>query len=186
MLFLHVCCANCLLNYLESLKKNNFDNGQEIILYFDNNNIHPKTEYQARLQALQLVCKNHQLVKNFKTKLFIANYQPQKYFQAIKVLDAKLWTEKRCELCWQMRLAQTLLEAKKNKSRLFSTTLLVSLYQNVEKITQIGNNIANKTNINFFKPKTIITNYKASGFYKQNYCGCCFSLTEKATKKFLS
>jgi predicted adenine nucleotide alpha hydrolase (AANH) superfamily ATPase len=187
MLFLHVCCADCLLNYLESLRQLDFDKNEEIILYFYNNNIHPKLEYQARLKGVKWVCENNDLVKSFKTKLMIANYQPQKYFKGLKNLDKNLlWTENRCNLCWQMRLKQTFEQAQESKAQTFSTTLLVSLYQNVEKITQIGRDLSKNSKVAFLKPEKIITDYQATGFYKQNYCGCCFSLASKAIEKFLS
>ncbi len=186
MLFLHVCCAGCLLNYLASLKKENFS--ERLILYFGNNNIHPKLEYQARLKAVQQVMEKFSLIYEFKSKLIIDNYRPQDYFDYIKKRLPKdqIWDERRCQLCWQMRLTNTYQFALVNQADRFSTTLLVSRFQSKDQIIKIGQELEKKNSqkIKFFFPEKIISDQKFVGFYQQNYCGCCFSLTSKAIGKF--
>lgn len=65
-----------------------------------------------------------------------------------------------------------------------TTTLLSSHYQNKEIIEKIGKDLEKEYKIKFLIPKEINKELKTSGFYKQNYCGCCYSLVENWENKF--
>jgi len=53
-LLMHICCANCALYPLKTLK----DRGIEVQGLWYNPNIHPFTEYSARLNALRELQKS--------------------------------------------------------------------------------------------------------------------------------
>jgi len=38
--------------------------------------------------------------------------------------------------------------------------------------------------LKFYIPPQICSHLKTKGFYKQNYCGCCYSLVERLEEKF--
>lgn len=119
----------------------------------------------------------------------------------------------RCQNCWSLRLGQTLdfavnfnqaiLENSPQPTRPspqipptslsstptpfthISTTLLVSQYQNHHDLQAIGSHLTQKSKLSFFAPDTSLAiSYKTGGFYKQNYCGCLYSLTEKTATKY--
>jgi len=163
---IHTCCADCLLKLVNSLE------GDEVVAYFYNPNIHPRSEYLARLKAIQKITEEN------KIKLVVPDWSPKEYFEVIKDKN------NRCDKCWNLRLNKTFEYAKKNNFEAVSTTLLSSHYQNKETIKKIGKELEKEYKIKFLVPKKIDKELKTSGFYKQNYCGCAYSLTEDWEKKF--
>lgn len=84
---------------------------------------------------------------------------------------------KRCKkYCYQVRLEQTAKFAKENGYDAFTTTLLVSPYQNHEAIIEIANKLAEKYGIEFvyrdFRVGFCEGQNKARelGLYMQKYC----------------
>ena len=143
-LLIHACCADCLIKMIESLKlEKKFD---EIEIYYYNPNIHPRSEYQSRLKAMQLMFKDF--------KLIIPDWRPNDYFKVIKEKN------KRCFDCWNLRLEKTAKFAKENGFNQFTSTLLTSEYQNSEKIQSIGGKIAKKYEIKFLVPKNVCKKLK--------------------------
>jgi len=170
-LLIHACCADCLLKMLQSLKKE--EEIGAVTVYYYNPNIHPRSEYQSRLKAMQLITGD--------LKMIVSDWKPVDYFGVIKNKE----TGKRCIRCWNLRLKETVKFAKKNGFEAFSSTLLTSEYQNSKKILKIGKEIEKKYNIKFIIPKNICKKLKTNGFYKQVFCGCCYSLTERFENKFI-
>ena len=90
----------------------------------------------------------------------------------------------RCIKCWRLRLERTAIEAKRKGYAGFSSTLLSSKYQNREEIRQIGKELENKYEIEWYEPEKINRDLKTSGFYKQFFCGCIYSLEERYKEKY--
>ena len=71
----------------------------------------------------------------------------------------------------------------------FSTTLLISLYQNHDAIKQIGEELAQKYNLKFlyrdFRPgfREGQAEARELGLYMQKYCGCVFSEEDRYSKQ---
>ncbi len=182
-ILIHTCCADCLLKMVDSLK----DESVEIVGYFYNPNIHPRSEYLTRLKAAQKICEEN------KIKLVVPDWSPKEWFgvQNPSVLRTapldkgeQLKNKTRCEKCWKLRLGKTFEYAKNKGFEAVSSTLVTSHYQNKEKIIEIGKGFEKEIGIKFFVPKKVSSELKTSGFYKQNYCGCCYSLVEAWSEKF--
>jgi len=173
---IHTCCADCLLNALTNLKSRGVINQKtKIVSLFYNPNIHPRSEFYERLNAVKKIFP--QLKEKWDIKLVIPDYSPKEYMRQILKKEKK----NRCELCWELRLEYTFRYAKENDFKNLTTTLLTSHYQDRENIENIANLINKKYKRNFILLNNS-SNKVHSGFYKQNYCGCCFSLTEKMVK----
>ena len=90
----------------------------------------------------------------------------------------------RCVYCYERRLAVTADYAQQHGFQAFTTTLLVSPYQNQEAIVLIAQREARRTGVTFlatdFRPgfRTGQALAKADGLYRQRYCGCLHSLDE--------
>jgi predicted adenine nucleotide alpha hydrolase (AANH) superfamily ATPase len=168
---LHACCADCTLKFIESIKTDK--SVAELVLYYYNPNIHPRSEYQSRLKAIK------QIAEENKIKLIIPDWRPSEYFE--RVTDKN--KPSRCINCWNLRLNQTAKYAKENGFEMFASTLVTSQYQDNKKINEIALSMAIKYGVEFYIPKLICTELKTSGFYKQSFCGCCYSLTERMTEK---
>ena len=87
----------------------------------------------------------------------------------------------RCGFCYRFRLEETARQAAEKGYDAFSTTLLISPYQNHELLKEVGTEMADKYHISFayrdFRPHFKEGQEKAAqlGLYRQKYCGCVFS-----------
>ena len=88
-----------------------------------------------------------------------------------------------------MRLFETAKYAKENGFDAFTTTLLISPYQDHDLMCMIAKAAGKKYDIEFlyrdFRPYFNEGQEKAIALnlYKQNYCGCIFSEEERFSKK---
>jgi hypothetical protein len=168
-ILLHICCGPCLIYPFRRLKEQGF----KISGFYYNPNLYPVSEYQRRVEALEV------LNQEFLLEIEYPQHQESDFLQAI---DTQENLPGRCEICWRLRLQKTAWQAKKNGFTAFSTTLLVSPYQNHELIKQIGRQIGQETGINFyyedFRPgfKQAQIEAKHKGIYRQKYCGCQYSM----------
>lgn len=174
-LLLHSCCGPCSSYVLEYLS-DYFD----ITLFFYNPNIQPAEEYEKRLSAQK------QLLERAKYKnpvAFLAGeYEPQRFFEAVKGLENCREGGARCEKCFELRLSKAAEIAKKGGFDYFATTLTVSPHKNAVLINEIGGRYQNYLPSDFKKregyKRSIILSKKYE-LYRQGYCGCIFSKGEK-------
>jgi predicted adenine nucleotide alpha hydrolase (AANH) superfamily ATPase len=164
-----------MIHPLEVLRCNGFEVGG----FFYNPNIHPLTEYNSRRKAVEDYSKDAGVKVNYP------EYKPEEFFQAV---SKKETSPKRCSICWELRLRKTAKEAKEKGFSHFTTTLLVSPYQDQELIKSIGSRVAKGTGIEFyyedFRPgfRKAHDEAKARGIYCQRYCGCIYSEVERCRK----
>ena len=167
-LLLHTCCAPCSVYCIDSLRKEKI----EPTVYWFNPNIHPYMEYKARRDCLK------EYTKNIGVKaIFEENYGLDEFCKNVSN-DLK----SRCgNYCYPVRLEQTAKYAKENGYDAFSTTLLVSPYQNHEKLIEVAEKMAKKYEIKFLYRDFRIgfregqQKARELGLYMQKYCGCIFS-----------
>lgn len=172
-LLLHVCCGPCLIYPYEVLRQK----GYEVQGYFYNPNIHPLAEYNNRKKAIEVFSGVSKIEVHFEEK-----YRPEEFFQAVARNEK---SPDRCQICWKLRLEKTAGFAKDKGFDYFSTTLLVSPYQDIEKIKRIGEDAAKETGVKFifedFRSGFRQAHNKAKelGLYCQKYCGCKYSEIER-------
>ncbi len=179
LLLLHACCAPCATGVIERLK-----DSYELEVFFYNPNIHPKREYELRLEEIRKLCKHHKL------KLHIGEYDTGRWFKITKHYKKNREGEKRCYLCYGMRLYETAKLARKIKADLFTTTLSVSPLKKYIWIKKIGERLGSFYGVRFedtdFKKrdgfKLSASLSKKFGFYRQNYCGCVYSMRDTIKK----
>ncbi len=98
-------------------------------------------------------------------------------------------SNQRCAICYQLRLEETALKARELGIGLFSTTLLVSPYQDAGLIRSAGADSAIKHGVLFIGDDLTDGYYKSVeeskrlGLYRQKYCGCVFSEKERLYKR---
>lgn len=135
-LLMQTCCAPCSIYCIEALKEEEIKPD----LYWYNPNIHPYTEYKQRRDCLKEYAKSVDINCIFEEEYGLREFTKN-------VVDD---LEKRCQnYCYRVRLEQTAKYAKENGYDAFTTTLLVSPYQNHELLKQMGEDIANKYGISF-------------------------------------
>lgn len=168
-LLLHTCCGPCFLGTYENLKASDF----EITNYFHNPNIWPEEEYQRRKENLKKV------TAEIGSEFIEGEYLPGEHAVAIRGLESEF--PGRCLECYRIRLEKTAQYAKENGYDFFSTTLLVSPYQQHEALKEIGEKIGKQIGVPFcyqdFRPgyRAGQTKAKELEIYRQKYCGCKYS-----------
>ena len=176
-ILIHICCAPCLTYPHKRL----VEEGYEVTGFFYNPNIHPYTEYKARLHALQRYSALKPVNIIYKDEYPLENFIRGQ----LKTMDGG---KKRCEFCFEKRLSETAKTAKKNGFDAFTTTLLESKHQPHEMIKDLGNLCAKKYDTNFYYEdfrvgwKESIYLSKELELYRQKYCGCIFSEMERYRK----
>jgi len=169
-LLLHTCCGPCFLGVWDDLSQKDF----EVTNFFYNPNIWPEEEYEKRKTNLQ------EVAKNTGTRIIFGDYDPEKHARAI--LGKENQFPERCLGCYRLRLEETAKYAKRNGYSAFSTTLLVSPYQNYEALTIISKELSDKYQINFYEAdwRPLFREGQAlaknKNIYRQKYCGCKYSL----------
>lgn len=172
-LLLHICCGPCAIYPAKALINNKFE---EVVGYYYNPNIHPPSEYKRRRDALQGA------EKDIGLRVVYSPYKMEEYFREIALNED---SSKRCKLCWKLRLTETACFAKKNGFNAFSTTLLISPYQDHEVIKKLGETIAKEHGLEFcyidFRKGFRVSQEDARkvNMYRQKYCGCVFSELER-------
>ena len=171
---LQACCGICSSYPVLQLR----EMGYEPVVYFYNPNIYPYEEYEKRLAAEKTLCAY------YKCKLIVDDYNPDDFLNSVKGLENEPERGLRCDVCFKLRLEKTAKKAKDLKINNFTTSIVISPHKNFQKLTEIGNMIANEYNLNYlaidFKKKDgfLKTNKIANSLnlYRQNYCGCKFSI----------
>ena len=182
-LLLHICCGPCALYPIKKLLGDKFD---KITGFFYNPNIHPPSEYKRRKDALIQAVGNG--CDRSLPDVIVPQYKMDEYFKAVFSFvgeGLKPSPTERCQLCWGLRLSETASFAKANGFDAFTTTLLISPYQDHEKVKKIGEDIASKNGVQFyyqdFRPgfRDGQEQAKKEDLYRQKYCGCVFSELER-------
>jgi hypothetical protein len=150
-----------------------------LTLFFYNPNVHPFLEFKARLQA----------TREYAAELHLplvedATYALDKFLAAVAHN-----VESRCPVCYRMRLQRTGLKAAELGCDGFSTSLLVSPYQQHETIKSLGQIVAQETGVPFIYDD-FRTGYREANarsrrmsYYRQKYCGCIYSERDRYQPK---
>lgn len=179
-LLLHSCCAPCSSYVLEYLSQY-----FEVTVFYYNPNIYPESEYTKR------VLEQQKLISEMRFKhpvTFIAgNYDSEKFYNMARGLEDVKEGGERCFKCYDLRLREAAKIAKNGEYDFFTTTLSISPLKNAQKLNEIGMLLAEEYGTEYllsdFKKKN---GYKRSvelseqyGLYRQDYCGCVFSMKER-------
>ena len=179
-LLLHACCAPCSSTVLERL--GNFFN---ITILYYNPNITDKDEYEKRLEEIKKITSSFKT--KYKIEVIAGRYEPREFFDIARGLENEPERGRRCYKCYKLRLEETAKVAKELNFDYFTTTLSLSPYKDAKWINEIGESLQETYNINFlysdFKKKN---GYKRSielshefNLYRQDYCGCVYSVRDK-------
>ncbi len=181
-LLLHACCAPCSSYCLEYLSQH-----FSITVLFYNPNISPAEEYQKRVDEIRRLIS--ELPAKNKISLIEGRYLPEEFYNSVKGLELEPEGGKRCPVCFELRLREAALTAKKLGFDYFTTTLSISPLKDAEKLNDIGKMLSDEYGVAYlysdFKKKN---GYKRSielsreyNLYRQNFCGCVFSKRDSKT-----
>ena len=178
-LLLHSCCAPCSSYVLEYLSQY-----FEITVFYYNPNIYPEQEYEKRVvEQQEFIQKNPW---KYPVSFVEGTYDPKRFYDMARGLEDVREGGERCFGCYELRLRESALFAKEQDFDYFTTTLSISPMKNAQKLNEIGGKLAEEYGVKYlfsdFKKKN---GYKRSielsaenELYRQDYCGCVFSVRE--------
>ena len=174
---LHSCCAPCAGDLMERMQQSGID----LTIFFYNPNIHPKKEYEIRKD------ENKRFAEKLNIPFIDADYDVQNWFSRAKGLEWEPERGVRCTKCFDMRFERTALYAYENGFHTITSSLGISRWKNMDQINDCGlRAAANYEGISYWtynwrKGGGAARMYeiaKREEFYKQEYCGCIFSLRD--------
>lgn len=179
-LLLHSCCAPCssyVLEYLSAYFR--------ITVFYYNPNIYPESEYYTRVKEQRRFIAA--LPTRYPVDFTEGAYIPEDFYHCAKGMEHLPEGGRRCFACYRLRLESAAKTAKEKGCSYFASTLSISPLKNAQKLNEIGEQLAREYQVlwlpNDFKKKN---GYKRStelsreyGMYRQDYCGCVYSLRER-------
>ena len=179
-LLLHCCCAPCSTYVLEYLS-----NYFRITTFYYNPNIFPEEEYQHRVAELKRF--SAEFPTKYPVQFLEGNYEPAKYYAAVKGLEHDPEGGARCLKCFELRLGESAKVAKELGMDYFTTTLTISPMIDAAVLIEIGEKMAEKFGVrhlpsNFKKRNGFLRSTeicKIYGLYRQDFCGCVYSKMER-------
>lgn len=186
-LLLHSCCAPCSSYVLEYLCRYFY-----ITVYYYNPNISDDKEYRKRVKEQIRLIKSYNremeeaVRSGYPIRIMEGDYEPQRFYETVRGYEDCPEGGERCFRCFDLRLREAAERAKEGGYDYFATTLTISPLKNAPKINEIGMALAKEYGVSWlpadFKKRD---GYKRSielsaeyDLYRQNYCGCAYSLRE--------
>jgi predicted adenine nucleotide alpha hydrolase (AANH) superfamily ATPase len=176
-LLLHSCCAPCSGEVMERLLEAEID----YTIFFYNPNIHPIEEYEIRKN------ENIRFAEKNNIPFVDGDYDRDEWFKRAKGMENEPERGIRCTMCFDMRFERTALYAHENGFNVFTSSLGISRWKNMEQINDCGTRAASHyPNIDYWTfnwrksggSQRMIEISKREEFYQQEYCGCVYSLRD--------
>ncbi len=179
-LLLHSCCAPCSSYVLEYLSQY-----FEITVFYYNPNIYPESEYTKRIWEQQKLIDD--LPAKHPISFMAGPYDKERFYEMASGLEHVKEGGARCMKCYELRLREAAKIAKNAGFDYFTTTLSISPLKKAERLNEIGQRLSEEYEVEYllsdFKKKN---GYKRSielskiyGLYRQDYCGCEFSMENR-------
>lgn len=180
-LLLHACCGPCTIEPLRLL----LADGHDITIAYANSNIQPRDEYEHRLAVLQKFAQDQGI------EVVEGVYDVQSWRDATDPFapedpahpDREVRAN-RCRACYALRLREAAAYAQANGFEALGTTLAVSPYQYSETVheelvraTEEHGLVPVWQDYRPYYPQATRES-RALGMYRQNYCGCLYSIAE--------
>ena len=171
-LLLHACCGPCAEYPARTLLAEGF----KLRGFFYNPNIHPLAENDRRRKNLLILAESLG---------FPVDVDPACDESTWRTMEAPA----RCRMCYSVRLHAAAKHAAAIGFPMFTTSLLISPYQDHEALKEIGEAAALAHGVRFlyrdFRPhfREGQQQARADGLYRQKYCGCINSLEESSFRE---
>lgn len=179
---LHSCCAPC----SGAMIKEMIEKDLEVTIFFYNPNIHPRKEYMIRKE------ENKKYAEKLNIPFVDADYDVEKWFDKAKGMEYDPERGERC-MCFDMRMEETAKYALENGFGVFTTTNATSRWKDINQVNASGIKVAKRLQDQGIKNAPLYWVYDwqtdqmtarkyeisaSEKFYKQEYCGCSFSLRD--------
>ncbi len=171
-ILLHTCCAPCTTHCIEVLKKM----GHDPFLFFSNANIYPMEEFNKRLREVV------RLAEIADVPMIVDEPDHEEWLRIVAAgREHEPEKGSRCACCFRYSLQKAYEQMLAHELDAFTTTLSISPHKSFALLARIGREISPEhfIDINFKKKegfKRSLQLSKELKLYRQNYCGCEFSM----------
>ncbi len=179
-LLLHSCCAPCSSSVIKRLAPH-----FNLTVFYYNPNINTQKEYAVRAEEQQRLIDSYNKSQAFPLPVtyIIKDYIHDEFTEIARGLEDCPEGGERCFRCYHLRIKAAAHEAQQQGNQFFCTTLSLSPLKNAAKINEIGESCASETcrwlPSDFKKKNGYLDSIRLSkefGLYRQDYCGCEYSL----------
>lgn len=182
-LLLHVCCAPCSTRVIDLLR-----GAFEVTAFFYNPNIFPPAEYLRRAQEADRLCQR------LGVGFIAGDYDAHRWSQRMRGRERDHEGGAHCSVCFRIRLTKTSTVAEEGGFDYFATTLTISPHKDARAINRIGEKVVRGRKTKFYPAdfkkgdgfKKSCQLSRRYGLYRQDYCGCVFSLRERNERGIMS
>lgn len=172
---IHVCCGPDVTMPILALRDE-----YDVICFWYDPNIQPKSEYDKRYEAFVKVC-DIEGVPYIKWA-----YDVKNFFTRIKGVEHTPERGEKCTYCYDMRMMVTAKLAHRLKILYYTSSLNTSPKKDLEKLFRMWHTYAEKYGITFldipFRKKwgfeKSVEYTREHDIFRQNYCGCIYSIRE--------
>jgi epoxyqueuosine reductase len=178
-LLLHTCCAPCSAWIIEQLVASKI----EVTLFFYNPNIHFRDEYDRRKNEVI------RFANKMKVPWIEGDYDVQNWKDCTRGMESYPERSERCMKCFLLRLRKTARQADATGFKIFSTSLSISRWKDINQVTNAGRTAATENNLVYFEhnwrkskgEEKAVQVTKREKFYRQKYCGCVYSRSRSSS-----
>ena len=180
---LHSCCGPCSSAVLETLTRH-----FEVTLLWFNPNLYPQEEFEKRFRTQLELIEKMGLADS--VSVLAESWKHEEYLRRVKGLEDEPEGGARCTECFRLRLVECAKLARQYGFDYFCTTLSVSRYKDAVRLNALGEEIGQAFGVRWLpsdfkkrggeeRSRQLAEQY---GLYRQNYCGCEFSLHSRAER----
>jgi predicted adenine nucleotide alpha hydrolase (AANH) superfamily ATPase len=157
---------------IRQLADNAIDDIKDFIVLFYNPNIFPESEYTKRMQEQIKYCKS------IGAKYAVLEYDHDAWRNAVRGFEDTPERGTRCSLCFEYRFRRAVKFAHENGYNAIASVLGVSRHKDQTQVDNAANSVCKDI---LYMPVRWDENLRVqinreSDFYRQNYCGCEFSI----------
>lgn len=171
-LILMSCCAPCSCGAIKQLVDGEIPGIDDFIVMFFNPNIFPESEYQKRLNEQIKYCES------LGVKYIVGDYNHDAWREHVRGLETEPERGARCSKCFAYRFCYAVQYAKKNGYNAIASVFGVSRHKDQHQVDNSAQQSCAEIEYLPIKWNENLRNQinRESKFYRQNYCGCEFSI----------
>ena len=165
------CCAPCSAGAIAQLA-DGIPGVSDFIVLFYNPNIYPESEYTRRMQEQIKYCGR------LGVKYAVLEYDHDAWRDAVRGFETAPERGARCSLCFEYRFRRAVKFAHENGYDAIASVFGVSRHKDQSQVDNVAMGAC--TGVSYLPIKwdenLRVQINRESDFYRQNYCGCEFSI----------
>jgi predicted adenine nucleotide alpha hydrolase (AANH) superfamily ATPase len=171
-MLVHICCAPDALYVMDLLAKE-----YDVSGYFYNPNIHPRKEYELRLEETKKVAA----ILGFE--IIEGPYEDTRWHKITAKFKNEPEKGRRCDVCYALRLERTAKKGAERGFEHFATVMSLSPWKKADTMNKMGKMFGRRYRIDFLEAnfkkkdgfKKSVELSRQHKLYRQDYCGCIYS-----------